>query len=178
MTLTDEPKTAQSYCRELRNHVAISERSPEQAQFSLAAIESFESVMGKKELLENALLTIVSAARSPHLGPCMIGNELLLALLADFPEIETVWRSLAKSKQAHERWVAISVARDDRFPFLLAQEFAQTAIRDRSAKVRLFGVEAILIRCIDSLLPELKELARTEKNPKVIESIDWVVEHM
>jgi len=70
----------------------------------------------------------------------MIGNELLLALLADFPEIETVWRSLAKSKQAHERWVAISVARDDRFPFLLAQEFTQTAIRDRSAKVRLFGV--------------------------------------
>lgn len=165
-------------CEALRTHVAISERNADRAKLSLAAIDCFEAAIGKKELLESDLKTIVLAAGSPYLGPCYIGLELLLRLSGDFPAIESVWRKLAQSKQAHQRRIAIVAVQDERVSFALAQDLVRTAIHDRSAKVRLFAVETVLIRYMDLLLPEISAQARVEKDTEVLECIQWVIQHM
>jgi hypothetical protein len=163
------------YSKRLREHVAKSERNPQAAQLSLAAIDSFEKVMISRQLLDGDLSKMLSAARSRHLGPYYIGTELLLTMLSEFPQITDIWRDLAISKLAHERWVAISVIRDDRIPFDLAKELIQRAINDKSAKVRLFAVEGVLVRNILSLIPDLEKRAKAENNRKVFQSLEWVL---
>ena len=130
-----------------------------------------------KELLETDLLTIVLAAGSRYLGPCYIGIELLLRLSSDFPAVESVWRKLAQSKATHQRRITIVAVQDERASFALAQDLVRTAIRDHSAKVRLFAVGTILIRYMDLLLPEIIAQARVEKDPEVL-CIQWVIQHM
>jgi len=176
MTLKPEPMI--TTCEALRNHVAISERNADRAELSLAAIDCFEAAIGKKELLENDLTMLVLAAGSPYLGPCYIGLELILRLSGDFPAVESAWCKMAQSKQARQRRIAIVAVRDERVSFGLAQDLVRTAIRDRSAKVRLAAVETVLIRYMDLLLPEISAQARGEKDPEVLECIQWVIQHM
>lgn len=176
--MTLKPEMTIPDCETLRTHVARSECNADRADLSLAAMDCFEAAIGKKELLESDLTTIVLAAGSCYLGPCYIGLELLLRLSSEIPAVESAWRKLAQSKQAHQRRNAIVAVRDERVSFALAQDLVRTAIRDRSAKVRLFAVETVLIRYMNLLLPEISAQARVEKNPEVLASIEWVIQHM
>ncbi len=166
------------YCLQLREHVSKSENNPEAARISIEAISNFERVMETNVLLEENLLNIMAAAKSRNQGPYYIGTNLILNLLKDFPEVQKDWRKLAVSSSAYERWVAISICRDERITFNFAMELVQRAINDKSSKVRLFAIECIFTRCLNQLLPELKKRAQVEKNNKVIQYIEWVISRM
>ena len=113
-----------------------------------------------------------------HLGPYFIGNELLLSLVNQFPVIASVWGEFMASPLAYERRISISVVRDSRIPFDLAKDPVEKGLHDRSSKVRLFAVEAGLIRYIEPLLLEQRELSKTEKNHEVLQCIAWVLQNM
>ena len=166
------------YCFQLREHVANSERNLDSAQISLDAISSYEIIMKTKLLSEENLLKIMDSAKSRYLGSYYIGTSLVLALLKDFPRIEVAWRELADSSSAHERWVAISIVRDERIHYNFALELVKHAINDKSLKVRLFAIECIYIRDLSSLLPDLKKRAEVENNMKVLQSIEWLMSRM
>ncbi len=166
------------YFQKLQKHVKDTERDADLAKVSYAALDSYQKSMKSKRLLEGDLKKIILAATSRHLGPYYIGTYLLLAMYNQFPEIEAVWRSLANSEVAYERWVAISVMRDERFPVDLVRELVENALNDKSSKVRAFAVELVLVRQLESLLPEVKRRATLEKDRKVIREIDWVLASM
>ncbi len=167
-----------AYSKFLLTHVNETEKDSDAANISRSAIRSFENIMAMQKLMEEDLSSIVLAAKSRHLGPYYIGTELLLTLQTKFPSIKEIWHTLSKSNLAHERWVAISVIRDGRIPNDLAEELVQQAINDKSSKVRSFAVEGVLVRDIQSLLPELKQRLKLERDKKVVDRIDWVLSIM
>ena len=166
------------YCDQLRNHVINTEKQPDVARISLDAIDCFWKIENSRILSDDNLLKIVFAAKSPKLGPYYIGTELLLTLQQEYSVIENIWRNLMESTAAHERWVAISVVRDERIPFNLALELVRNGIHDKSQKVRSFAIECIYIRNLTPVLSELKKVAGAEKNKKVLQTIELVMSHM
>jgi hypothetical protein len=145
------------------------------AKLSFAAIDSFEKIMISRKFNEADVLRIMTAAKSRNLGPYYVGTNLVLALFEDYPEMEAVWRELTKSKSAHERWVAISILRDERIAENFTMELITNALKDKSSKVRLFAVECVYIRYLSPLFPQLKKMIEIEKDKNVIKSLEWVL---
>jgi len=166
------------YCDRLREHVAKSERVPEVSQTSFRAIDCFEKVMESRSFSEDGIHDIILAAKSRRLGPFYIGTELLHALSKEFPDVEKIWRSLAESPLAHERWVAITAVRDQRMPFDWALDLVQKTINDKSSKVRSFAIENVYTLHLTPLLPAVKKRAEIEKDEKVKQTIEFVISHM
>ncbi|GIK10542.1 MAG: hypothetical protein HND45_04910 [Chloroflexi bacterium] len=166
------------YCRWLREVVANSEKNPDDADLSYRAIDGFEEAMKSRMLVDVDLDKITIAAKCRRVGPREIGRELLLAMLDDFPQIESTWRNLSISSLAHERWLAVSAIQDERISFDLAKELAEKALDDKSSKVRLCAVDRVFVRYIESLLPAIKNREKVEKDRKVLQYIHWVLNHM
>ncbi len=171
-------KTDDAYIKFLIAHVDETEKDPGAAKLSRSAIHSFENVMTTQKLTEEDLSSIVLAAKSRHLGPYYVGTGLLLTLQTRYPSIQDIWRNLSKSNLAHERWVAISVIPDERIPYDLAEELVKQAINDKSSKVRTFAVDDVLVRYIQSLLPELRQRLKVEEDKKLVDHINWVLSTM
>lgn len=164
--------------RKLRKHVEDSERIPEAKMISLRAINAFDLLIGKVNLTPKLFDPILAAMKSRYSGPYFIGTELFLNLICKFPSLCEILDSMMSSKTAHERWVAISLVRDECVPDNIALALIKKGINDTSIKIRLFAVESIYTRNFSALVDELFIRRRQEKNSKVLEYIDWVITRM
>ena len=164
------------YCQRLRQHIAATEKDPATANVSRRAVDAYERSQSQGVLSDEALADIMRAAKSRRRGPFYIGIELMAALYGQFPDVEIAWRQLSVSRDGHERWVAITALYPDRIPNSFAEELIRAALTDRSAKVRMFAAERIYTRKLRSLLPNLKETLPNERNEKVANHRQWVLD--
>lgn len=163
---------------QLRAHVENSEHNLDAKRISLDAIDGFTRVFSSGDLTMGNLFPIIVAVKNEHTGPYYIGTELFLVLLSQYPAMKEVLTSLISSKSAHERWIALSLIRDERIPDDIAFTIVKAGIHDTSAKVRSFAVECVYSRSITQFLGELIDMTKNEKNVKVLNLLEWVIERM
>src|SRR5258708_27525925 len=129
-----DDQTLEDYCDRLREHVRRAQKNSWDISVSLHAIAAFEGASRTQSITSQELTTIISAAKSAHLGPFYIGTELLTSLFVDFQEVREAWKELAKSQVAHERWVAVTALADEKIPSAFAEEIIRDALKDKSSK--------------------------------------------
>lgn len=164
--------------RKLREHVDVSDYNLEAKKTSNRAIDMYEGLRSWDTVTAEKLDPILSAMKSRYSGPYFIGTELFLSLINQYPALMEILEILISSKSAHDRWVAISLVRDERIPDDLALSLIRAGINDKSAKVRLFAIESVYTRSFFSLVDDLVIMAKKEKNPSALECIEWVINRM
>ena len=103
-------------------------------------------------------------------------RELAFYVLMDLALIEPSFRCHISQLAIHRsasvrRELAFHLSRQ--FPLDFKSEIYGALLRDKAASVRVKTIEAIGMREYKALLPELHSLRSSERNDKVIESLDY-----
>lgn len=146
---------------------------PERMALALAAVDAYASIVRKARVTAEDLAPLVAAASSRHTLVFETGAKLLndLSCLAGRQQVvEEAIRGMATSRDATARFHAVAYLEGEaRREFLL--EIVRLALADKSAKVRWKGVDVANRLDLKELIPDLKQLQKTERNTGVLETL-------
>jgi hypothetical protein len=139
-------------------------------EMALAAISAFEECERKRQAIAPELAALVRAARSPHKLVFETGCKLLVHLAERQTEAQRCIRDMAQDKNATARFHAVAYL-DHKLPEELRLQVVGLALRDRSAKVRLKGIEGAERFKFTQFLSQLEQMQRSETNKGVCSAL-------
>lgn len=171
-------KNSNELAKQLRKYIENSVNNQVEKRISIDAIDGLTRISLTGNFSLEYLYPIMIAVNSQYLGSYYIGTEIFLELFNQYSELQEILINLASSRLAHERWVALTLVRDERIPDEIAYILIKKGIDDKSIKVRLLAIESVYTRDVSSLVDTLNEKITSEKNEKVLCYLEWVIERM
>ena len=138
----------------------------EQRRLLLAALDSFESLVGAPTISPEELAVIVEAARCRWVAAGGIGGCALAKLACQHRAAEEAFRELMASRKSHERFRAVD-SLSVGMPSSLIQEVLTRGLNDRSKVVRLCAARKCDTLQLRETLPELVRRVEVEPDPEV-----------
>jgi hypothetical protein len=138
----------------------------EDRRLLLAALDSFETLVGAVKVSPEELTAIIEAARCRWVAAGGVGGHALADLACQHPAAQEAFREMMASRKSSDRFRAVD-SLSAGMPTALVQDVLARGLRDRSKGVRLCAARKCDTLRLRGMLPELERRAEAEPDPEV-----------